>query len=168
MSEWFLFKFNLGTIPRYTFAGAPLRRPVGWTVKWLNGQNKQETSPLSAGGLIKRAYRRSCLVILIKSTTVVWTLDHTTVNPHRAVNFSKLSECATVADNVIQTASWTNLRYAPLVLSTVRPNRNKRTMKTSSSAIAEKPRCSVGQFWVAITPYSADRPISINQIKSRS
>jgi len=32
---------------------------------------------------------------------------------------------------------------------------------TSSSAIAEKPRCSVGQFWVAITPYSADRPISI-------
>ena len=38
---------------------------------------------------------------------------------------------------------------------------------TSSSAIAEKPRCSVGQFWVAITPYSADRPISIksNQIE---
>ena len=38
---------------------------------------------------------------------------------------------------------------------------------TSSSAITEKPRCSVGQFWVAITPYSADRPISIksNQIE---
>ena len=38
---------------------------------------------------------------------------------------------------------------------------------TSSSAIAEKPRCSVGQFWVTITPYSADRPISIksNQIE---
>ena len=38
---------------------------------------------------------------------------------------------------------------------------------TSSSAIAEKPHCSVGQFWVAITPYSADRPISIksNQIE---
>ena len=37
---------------------------------------------------------------------------------------------------------------------------------TSSSATAEKPRCSVGQFWVAITPY-ADRPISIksNQIE---
>jgi len=32
--------------------------------------------------------------------------------------------------------------------------------ETSSSAIAEKPRCSVGQFWVAITPYSADRLIS--------
>ena len=41
------------------------------------------------------------------------------------------------------------------------------TNTTSSSAIAEKPRCSVGQFWVAITPYSADRPISIisNQIE---
>ena len=41
------------------------------------------------------------------------------------------------------------------------------TWCTSSSAIAEKPRCSVGQFWVAITPYSADRPISIksNQIE---
>jgi len=39
--------------------------------------------------------------------------------------------------------------------------------RTSSSAITEKPRCSVGQFWVAITPYSADRPISIksNQIE---
>ena len=38
---------------------------------------------------------------------------------------------------------------------------------TSSSAIAEKPRCSVRQFWVAITPYSADRSISIksNQIE---
>ena len=38
---------------------------------------------------------------------------------------------------------------------------------TSSSAIAEKPRCSVGQVWVAIMPYSADRPISIksNQIE---
>ena len=42
-----------------------------------------------------------------------------------------------------------------------------RNLITSSSAIAEKPRCSVGQFWVAITPYSADRPISIksNQIE---
>ena len=41
------------------------------------------------------------------------------------------------------------------------------TKLTSSSAIAEKPRCSVGQFWVAITPYDADRPISIksNQIE---
>ena len=44
--------------------------------------------------------------------------------------------------------------------------KHKVRQKTSSSAIAEKPRCSVGQFWVAITPYSADRPISIksNQI----
>ena len=42
-----------------------------------------------------------------------------------------------------------------------------KTSETSSSAIAEKPRCSVGQFWVVITPYSADRPISIksNQIE---
>ena len=42
-----------------------------------------------------------------------------------------------------------------------------KVIATSSSAIAEKPRCSVGQFWVAITPYSADRPISIksNQIE---
>ena len=46
-------------------------------------------------------------------------------------------------------------------------NSNPGTHRTSSSAIAEKPRCSVGQFWVAITPYSADRPISIksNQIE---
>ena len=51
-------------------------------------------------------------------------------------------------------------------------NRKKTDAKqlqrvTSSSAIAEKPRCSVGQFWVAITLYSDDRPISIksNQIE---
>ena len=42
-------------------------------------------------------------------------------------------------------------------------------MTTSSSAIAEKPRCSVGQFWVVITPYIMLIGLfQSNQIKSRS
>ena len=56
---------------------------------------------------------------------------------------------------------------APIVMQLKHQFLGWYKMTTSSSAIAEKPRCSVGQFWVAITPYSADRPVSIksNQIE---